>query len=120
MAPNKKHSSIKKKAKGIGLGVGLSALAAFAYKQGLFDKLAEQIKGNTVVSQEGPELEDVPAPHKPVKRKIQEAYMLENISKVLRKPITEIKAEGITIAELAELRKNNIEIEDIKPFVKIH
>lgn len=132
MAPTKKRSSIKKRspkknnlAKGA-IGAGLVALVAIAYKKGLFDKLAEQLKGNTV-----PTIEQVPSPQKSeftvkehveqklTEGKIQEKYMLENISKVLRKPITELKAEGITNDELTMLRMNNIEIEDIKPFVKI-
>lgn len=135
MAPTKKHSSIKKRSPkkksktvglGIGLGVGLSALAALAYKQGLFDKLAEQIKANQlspVIQMEtisgSPVEPEIEGEQKLSQGKIQENYMLGNISKVLRKPITEIKAEGITISELTELRKNNIELEDIKPFVKI-
>ncbi len=133
MAATKKRSSIKKRTPkknakslgvGIGLGVGLSALAAIAYKKGLFDKLADQIKGNmspvSIQMEKIPEsIADSGIEQKLSQGKIQENYMLGNISKVLRKPITEIKAEGITQAELTELRKNNIELDDIKPFVKI-
>ncbi len=113
----KKRISSKKQTSNVikGLGAGLTALTALAYKQGLFDKLAEQVRGNTVNS---------PAPIQTlgqahVPKKIQEDYMLNSISKVLRKPVTEIKAKGITTFELTELRKNNIEVKDIEPFVKI-
>lgn len=151
MAPAKKRSSIKKRsspkkrssqkknknklAKGVGLGVGLTALVALAYKQGLFHKLAYNIRGNTIHQQVSPvinmeqvsptlesqviNVEPVIQDQKLSEGKIQERYMLENISKVLRKPITELKAEGITMGELTELKRNNIEIEDVKPFVKI-
>jgi hypothetical protein len=122
----KKRSSTKKQSsnviKGLGLGAGLTALTALAYKQGLFDKLAEQVKGNSVNS---PTITMEPVPVQQVKqtpistKKIQEEYMLNSISKVLRKPVTEIKAKGITTFELTELRKNNIEVKDIEPFVKI-
>jgi hypothetical protein len=127
MAPTKKRSPKKSKkdlVKGVGLGIGLTALVGLAYKQGLFDKLSEKIKASKVPVQNSPVIQmDYVSPSIPEQKlnqgKIQENYMLGNISNVLRKPITEIKAEGITKAELTELRKNNIELEDIKPFVKI-
>lgn len=130
MAPTKKRSSPKKRspvkknknklAKGFGLGVGFTALVALAYKQGLFDKLSENIKGNTNSINVNLEPKVIISPKQTLtKGKIHEKYMLENISKVLRKPITELKGKGITIAELTELKRNNIEIEDITPFVKI-
>ncbi len=123
MASTKKRSSSKKNIiKGVSIGVGLTALIGLAYKKGLFDDLANNIIGKeqTIVQMEPVAASSVSLPIKPLAKKIQEEYILNSISKVLRKPVTELKAKGITKVELVELRKNNIEIKDIEPVIKIN
>lgn len=134
----KRTSKGKKIAAGLTGVAGLTALVALAYKKGLFDELAQNVQKLTtnytspqisqpVQMESVPQISDIPAgpgnsvgPEQgPLPNPVQKQYMLQSISKVLMKPISEIEQMGLSQDDIRLLMKNNINIEDIKSFVRI-
>lgn len=135
-SPPKRTSKSKKIAAGLTGLAGLSALVALAYKKGLFDELAKNVQRMSNHVQEQPissQLTEQPTDQQvpdvvesnvgpeqgPLPNPVQKQYMLQSISKILMKPISEIE-NGISQDDVSTLMKNNINIEDIKGFVRIN